>query len=255
MGFIQELADLIGKLRFYDIVYEYQQGIYLSNGRVIEKHRRNIPKEEMERIKEKEIEFKKMVGRYYFLPFRRPELPSEYRKSVITGRPRHKDRYRKILDDGPYLFFPILQDIVKESKQERTLNLGNVTMQTSDLESKTMMLSCNARIEVLNLYKLYTAVHDYEDSFEFEVLSKLYSAATEKTFKEIISKAGQKAILTETINSVKKIVTEKWGLKVHDLAITDCVICTILRISHDGQPVNIKSENNFIGLANQGGLF
>lgn len=29
MGFIQEMADLIRKLKFYQIVYEYQQGLYL----------------------------------------------------------------------------------------------------------------------------------------------------------------------------------------------------------------------------------
>lgn len=29
MGFIQEMADLVSNLKFYQIVYQYQQGLYL----------------------------------------------------------------------------------------------------------------------------------------------------------------------------------------------------------------------------------
>ena len=66
MGWIQEFADLFGKLAFYKIVHEYEQGLYFRAGRVRERRlpNRSIKPKDLEipwKIKNKEYQ------RYYHL--------------------------------------------------------------------------------------------------------------------------------------------------------------------------------------------
>ena len=260
MGEIKDLIELtIGRLKFCDIVFEYQQGLKLSFGRVVERRKKNLPSEELEKIVEKEKEILPHKWSYLkYLPFCRPKLPPDFRRSGYTGLPVHKDRYSKILQEGLYFYSPIFQDVVKESKQEQVVNLGNITVQTNEEnyhDSKSMMLSCNARIQVVDLYKLYTAVHDYEESFEFQTLSTFARLVRGMSFKELISKETLDSLEGQVKETVDDIVTERWGLEIHEITITDYTVCNAVRISHDGQPVNINHKNNFPQLTNTGGVF
>ncbi|MEK6899797.1 MAG: hypothetical protein AABX05_01610 [Nanoarchaeota archaeon] len=167
MGVVQEFVDLIGKVvQFCDIVYEYQAGLYIRNGIVRECKRKRLSKEEKEEIKKEEKKVRKQVGITQYLPFFRPTVPEGYRKSWVAGAVISNKRYSKILDPGFYVFIPWISHIHKDSgpEVEKVINLGTITVPSADESAASMMLSCNLKYNVENLYLAYKIVHNYEDS-------------------------------------------------------------------------------------------
>lgn len=120
-------------------VYTYGGGI------VKEKPLKNLAEKDKVRIEEEEKDFLSLMGWTAFLPFRRPKLPEDFRRSWYTGKPLHKDRFDRILQPGMYFHLPVLDEIVAESKQERVYNLGNITVPTTDEDSRSMQISCDLR--------------------------------------------------------------------------------------------------------------
>jgi len=234
MSWILELVELIGKLKFHEIVYEFQQGIYLRNGRVLDTKKRKLTEEEKVHVESLESKLIDEYGLSSFLPFRRPKLPADYKTSWVTGLPLHKDRFSKILRRGFYLHIPFIDDIIKDSKQERVLNLANISVPTADKESKVVMVSCNIRYELEDLYKAYTAVHDYEVSLKDYTLSILAKHSRGKSFDEWRTPEVVSDLEDAVLDELRELVTEKWGLKVHKVYVTDNVACNIQRLMHEG---------------------
>ncbi|HII72599.1 TPA: hypothetical protein HA265_07620 [Candidatus Woesearchaeota archaeon] len=238
MAWVNEIAQLFRKLSFYDIVYEYQQGLFFRNGRVIEKRvKRN--KKELEEIVAEEKELVKQRGYVPFIiPFSRPKLPEGYRRSFFTGMPRHPKRYQqdKILRPGLYFNVPVVEHIIKESKQERVLNLGNINLPTTDKDSKAVMISCNIRYELTDLHKAYIAVHDYEASLKDHVLSVLAEHCRGRTYDDWKDSACIEEIEKKVVEELRPIVTDRWGLKIHCLYITDNAACHLQRVLYEGTP-------------------
>ena len=88
-----------------------------------------------------------------------------------------------------------------------------------------------------NFYKAYTAVHDYEDSLKDHTLSILAKHSRGKTYNDwkntdIIGDLEEKVLA-----DLREVVTEKWGLEVHKVYVTDNVACTMQRMLHEGTPV------------------
>ncbi len=245
MGWVQEIMDLIGKLKFHEIVYEFHQALYFRNGVALEKRNRWLDDETRRSCEAQERSLVKVMGYSAFLPFRRPKLPEEFVQSGYNGFPVHKDRFSKVLRPGFYLHLPIIDDIVTQSKQEKVLNLGNITVPTTDNESKVVVVSCNLRYEMHDFYKAYTAVHDYEDSLKDHTLSILAKHSRGKAYSEwkdtdVVSELEEKVLA-----DLREVVTEKWGLEVHKVYITDNVKCTMQRMLHEGPPViaNVVGAN------------
>lgn len=264
MGAIREFIDFVGKLKFYEIVYSYQQGLYWRNGKPLEIRRRNISKKERENAwsKEKAL-IEKMgteavpekwrgkrwlcvaMGYAQFLPFARPELPDGFVQSFWTGLPLHESRFSKILDPGLYLHVPILDDIVTASIQERVLNLGNINVLTSDTNSPVpMSISCNLRYKLLDFYKAYTAVHDYEASLKDHTLSILAKYSRGRTMADWQDSKKINELEEEVVKELRSVVTDSWGLKILKIYITDNVPSNTNRIVLDGHPISLKYAAN-----------
>lgn len=234
MGLIQELADLIGNLKFYEIVFEYQQGLYFHCGNAVEKRRKKITLEEQAKFKSEESKLLQQMGYLPFLPFRRPALPESYVQSKLTGLPLHRNRFSKVLQPGFYFHLPIIEEIVKDYKQEKVLNLGNITVPTVNGDDKSILVSCNLRYELMDFYKAYTSVHDYEASLKDHTLSILAKHSRGKKYKEWQDPQVISQLEEEVLNELSELVTEKWGLKIHRVYITDNVPCYVQRLAHEG---------------------
>lgn len=248
MGLIQELADLVKKLSFFAIVYEYQQGLYFSKGIVVEKRLKRIKPEKEKKLEAEERELIKEMGGYSaFLPFRRPELSEDkkslYRLSRITGLPLHKDRFSKILQPGFYFNIPVLDDIIRASQQEKPLDLGNIDVTTTDDPPVAMTLSCNLIYELRDLSRAYINVDDYEGSLRIHALSLLSKFSRGKTLKEWTNPEVISTIERQTLVELRKKATYKWGLDVSDFIMTTGVPCSMQRLSYDGQPVKIHTTS------------
>lgn len=239
MGWIQEIADLVGQLRFYAIVHEYEQGLYFRTGTVRE---RRIPKSqlkprELEEIVAGEKAAISAAGGYRaFFPFRpKPAFPDGYRRSRILGLPLHSKRRSKVLRPGLYFHVPVIDHVVTDGIQEAVLNCPFATVPTTNDEKVTIAVSCNIRYQVTDFYKAYTAVHDYQLSLRDHALSILAQKSMGKSVEQWRQPEEIKKLGEAVEQELRKIVTEKWGIKIHQVYITDVVPAKAYKIL-DGAP-------------------
>jgi hypothetical protein len=235
MGLIQELADLVGKLTFVGIVHEYEQGLYFRSGVVIEKRVRGVrPGDLAEMVAEERQVQTKVRCLGGALRRRVVGLPEGYR-TTWSGRVLHPRRFSKVLRPGVYFHLPFIEHIVTDSRQERVLNLGFISVLTTDPgpACRAVVISCNLRYEVMNLYRAYTAVYDYEASLRYHTLSILAQKSLGKRYDEWQEPPTIAALEKQVIEELRKIVTEKWGLKIHQVYITDVTDARILKFVGD----------------------
>jgi hypothetical protein len=238
MGWVQEILDLFKQLQFCDIVYEYEQGLFYGRkGYAIPRKVRRTPKELEKIVAEEERVTEELGGRTkLMLRLKNPEMPEGYGRQRILGLPRSEERNEqdRILRPGLYFFWPIAQQIIKRSQQETVLNLGNITVLTSDF--KNLTLSCNVRYRLEDLYKAFTAVHDYEVSLKDHTLSILALHARGNDFKYWTDAANIGDVEKKTTEELEKVVKKKWGLDIVRLYITDVAQTYLQRILYEGQP-------------------
>ncbi|MBI5159387.1 hypothetical protein HY992_04665 [Candidatus Micrarchaeota archaeon] len=252
MAVVKELVDFFSKMNFYKMVYEYQQGLYFRTGRALFKRMRGLSREEELNAWKREKEVIERMGRAKFLPFRRPKLPEGFRRDWVTGLPLHESRMSRVLKPGLYFHVPIVEDIVVDSIQERVLNLGNITVLTSDADNaKPISVSCNLRYKVVDFYRAYTAVHDYEESLKDYTLSMLAKYSRGKTMKEWQDAKTIREIERKVERRVRNLVTEQWGLEIHKAYITDNVPSDSHRIVLDGQPINLTHKMHEVNASPQ----
>lgn len=257
MGWVQEVVDLVGKLSFFAIVHEYEQGLYFRRGRAIDKKVR-WSKEELEKIVQEERKvirdnkgvFPLMFSRFYKRDIT-PSFPEGYKRGLITNLPKHSKRYEKgkVLKPGVYFNVPILDSIVIDFQQEKILNLGNIGVPTIDEESKEVRVSCNLRYQLMDLYRAYTAVHDYESSLKGHTLSILAKHSRGKKYCEWKNPKVIEELEEEVKKELRKIVTEDWGLKIYEIYITHNIQSHFQDISWEGNPLSFPTlplDNNII---------
>lgn len=231
MGLIQELAELVGKLNFVDIVHEYEQGLYFRGGVVIEKRVRGVKAAELAAVVAEEQRAQGAVGRAGMIFGRRTDSLADGFRQTWSGRILHPRRFSKVLRPGVYFHLPFIEHIVTDSRQERVLNLGYISVLTTDpgAECKAVVISCNLRYEVMNLYRAYTAVYDYEASLRYHTQSILAQKSLGKRYDEWQQPPTVVALEKQVIEELRKIATEKWGLKIHQVYITDVTDARIFK--------------------------
>lgn len=222
MGVIQEFVDLLSKLNFVAIVHEYEQGLYFRKGIAIEKAVRLMKPQELAELRAEEEKLEKNLGWARYFPWSgNDKLPQGFRKN-LWGQILHSKRFSKVLRPGIYFHLPFLEHIVTDSRQERVLNLGYISVLTRDTETaKAVIISCNLRYEIMDFYRAYTAIYDYEASLRYHTMSILAMKSQGRSFNEWKLPETISALEKHVIDELRKIVTEKWGLKVHQLYITD----------------------------------
>lgn len=244
MGWIQELRDLIKEFSFYEIVYEYQQGLFFRAGKAIEVRRRSLKGSELEKIVAEEKQmintitnnkwWKKLM---YYLPFVKVKVPEKYKRSFWTGRLLHPNRFSKILDPGLYFFIPIIEEIVKDSQQEQVLNLESISIPTT--ESKTITVSANIRFYVHDYFKAYTAVHDFRKSLKDHSLSILSECSIGKSYEDWKKPEFIKSLANLVETELRKIVTRNWGISIQQVYITDHAESQYIKHVHEANRLNI----------------
>ncbi len=235
MGLIQEMADLFGKIAFVTVVHEYEQGLYFRRGISIERPVRRLKPEDLAEIKALERSTRDTLGRWRcFLGLGCTPLPAGFRRTW-SGRVRHQRRFSKILRAGVYFYFPFFEHIVTDYKQERILDLGYVSVLTSDPEpeSKVVIVSCNLRFEMMDFYRAYTAVYDYEESLRYHALSILAQKCLGRRFEDWKRPETVADLEKKVVEELRKLVTEKWGIKIHQIYVTDVTNARIFNFVGD----------------------
>lgn len=245
MGWVQEIADLVGKLSFFSIVHEWEDGLYVRGGLVIKKPIR-LSGKSLEKIANEEAQIARDSGGRVKLFFnRKKEFPQGYRRS-FAGQPIHPKRYERdeVLRPGLYFNIPIYDDIIVRSKQEKPIDLGSIGVPTTDDENIEVQVSCNIRYELKDLYKAFTVVFDYEDSLKIHALSILARCSRGKTYKEWKQPEVIDKLQVEVVNQLKKIVTKEWGLEIKDFTITTNVRSqfTSTYLDTNSKPIQVVLE-------------
>jgi regulator of protease activity HflC (stomatin/prohibitin superfamily) len=143
-----------------------------------------------------------------------------------------------------YLFIPFIDKLVMDYKQERVLNLGYISTSSSDpnSDSRVVAVSCNIRYELMDFYRAYTSIHDYEASLKDHTLSILAKHCRGKSYDDWKSPGVVKQVEQEVLKELREVVTERWGLKIHNIYITDNIACNMQRLVHEGSAVSVKNE-------------
>lgn len=97
MTFVDSIMAYIDKFRFWEIVYEYKQGLHFRKGTVIKRKIRwddEVRKKGLNRMIEEENSAMEANGGLwrYLVPFSRPEVPDGFRRSFLTGKLKYVHR-------------------------------------------------------------------------------------------------------------------------------------------------------------------
>ncbi len=252
MGWVSELKEIINEFKFFEVIYEYQAGLYFRKGTAIERPVK-LGKEEKKRIRAEEKEVIKKSGWWSFLPFKKPHLPEGYIRSKVLGLPLHPKRYEKskVLRPGLYFYFPIVNEMMTEDMKPKVLDLDNVSvplknggfnkegiLTKGDVEKDgRVLLSCNIHYEVMDVYRAITQVEAYEKSLSTYAISLLAKNARGKSDSDLRDKEKIEDLERKVLEELRKTATLKWGLKIHELHITDNVSHTIQRIFYQGKAI------------------
>ncbi|MBW2997180.1 hypothetical protein KY349_02450 [Candidatus Woesearchaeota archaeon] len=240
MTWVQDIFQYFDKFRFWEIVREYQQGLHFRKGIVIGRCIKYHGKE-LENIvaDEKEVMDDNGGKLKYLMPFSRPDVPEDYRRSFWTGllkgpKRRVKD---KRLRAGLYFYIPFIDDIVTEDVQERVIDLQNLSVPTDDdgKDSNEMFVSCALRYEINDFYKAHTAVHDYESTLQDHTIAVLSEHSRNHKYDEWKDPEVIYKIQDNVLKALRETATRKWGLKIHKFYITDHVRCKVYRLAHEGE--------------------
>lgn len=242
MSWVQELFDIIGKFNFVETVYEYQQGLYFRCGEAKEKRIR-WNGQDLEDIVTRENSVREMVGWKRFVPFTNPQLPNSYRRSKILGRIREetRDATDKNLKPGIYFFIPFFDGVFVDSQQERMISLGTITLDTKDVESETKLISPNIRYQLVNYYKAFTAVHDYESSLKDYVLSMLANNCRDMSRKDWTNPDKVTKVEEKVLEEIADVAAN-WGLQVKNVYVVDSGACNIQKLVPKSPLVVIQNK-------------
>ncbi|HLD71951.1 MAG TPA: SPFH domain-containing protein [Candidatus Nanoarchaeia archaeon] len=244
MGFVLELVDILKKFKCAKVVYEYQQGLYLVAGKARKLAVRHTPEEiaEFSRLEQKLVE--DSGGPSAFL-FSRPEIPEDYHYSWINGLPIHNGRSERsrILRHGIYSLLPGLCEIITIPAKMKPLDLGSITVLSADDPPVPLSISCNLRYRVIDGYKAYVEVDDYEDSLKIETLSQLSDSCYGRKYNEWNKIETRKEVQEDVVTNLRELVTDQWGLEIFEVTITDVAPTTTNRLVYTGQPIPVTLTN------------
>lgn len=227
------------------------------------KHKKRYEKlsfDEKEKIDSEEKEVVRQNGGYLSLlipsvfPVKHSEFPKGYGRKRLSGLPKHGKRYEtsKILRPGLYWKIPIIDDIVKAVIKERCDDIGNVSIPTSKTDDsvRSVNISAKVRYELADFHRADMEVEDYQNSLKEYTLVLLGKHGWGKPWKDWRDPVKIEEMEKKMLEELRKLVTDKWGIKVHNLKITDCIPSTtrnVQRIMYEGQapPVSPITPGNY----------
>lgn len=248
MGLIQEIRELLEKIKFCEIVDEGQVGLYLHNG-VVTPRRIRYPKDKLAEIVAKEEKAIQECGGYkHFIPLRKPPiLPEGFRRSWVTGLPKHEDRYKteKDLSAGFYFLWPLVDSLYTDHNQERALFSkpeNMVIVPTSD--RMNVCLGYVMTLKIANYNRAYTKGDDYEDLLRAEASSIVAKLSVGKSSENWTVPEVYKGLADETLSKLNKFTNNKWGVSVEKFALTPIILNpNILVVFGSGQQSGVYVSN------------
>jgi hypothetical protein len=122
----------------------------------------------------------------------------------------------------------------------KVTDLSNVSIPSSDGHTNngeggiSILLSCNLRYSILDLEKSFSAVEDFEEALATQTLTELSRHARGITLESWRDKKEIEKLEDEITKDLRKVVTDKWGLKIHQFSITDHPTHQVKRLMHEG---------------------
>lgn len=242
MGWVQEIKDILEKLKFAEIIDEGQVGIYLHNGEVIPR-KIKWKRKDLEEIASEEKQVIKDAGGYSsFMPFlKRPKLPEGYGFSKLTGLPVHPKRYKtdKDLAPGLYFLWPLIDSIYADHNQERAIFSkpeNMVIVPTTDKMNIGLGYVMIQKIE--DYYRAYSKGDDYEDLLRVQASSIVAKLSSGKSSQEWLAPQLYKEIADSTLEKLRKFTNNRWGIGVSEFALTPIILNPNLIITS-----NVNQQN------------
>jgi len=239
-----------------------------------------IAAEEAELWERRKQKLKRVLGWKRFLPWVNPSYSGRssinpnpkghYRTSWLSKKPRHPTRYErsKILQPGLYFHIPLIDRIEKDTTTPVVVDLPDRSIPVrngfelriatatgyEDLsriepykpayhpEDGSVLVSCNIHYQIINFYKAFTQVNDYQDTFITYATSMLSRLGRGKTYDFWKDEEQVEALELKLKEALKKEATSKWGLQILDVFITEGMHHSAQRVFHEGMPHSLSLE-------------
>lgn len=228
------------RFAFFKVVNEYEQGLHYRAGTCIER-RIKWDKDTLEEIVHQEEEANNSFSSADYS--KEATIPPGFYHSLFSGRLKSTKRKEKskILRAGFYFCVPLIDCIQTDNIQERVLNLRFISVPSTDEVSLEVSISCNIRFKIQDYYKTFNVVHDYEASLRDYTLAVLAKKSRGHTYTEWKDAAFVENLEEEIKDDMRETVTNKWGLEILDIYITDNVASKMNRVMYEG-PSLISDE-------------
>lgn len=155
-------------------------------------------------------------------------LPIKIIHSYEQGVYFKQGKDHKLLRPGFHLHRPIIDSIETMSVVPQTINLPTQSLVTKDGEAIT--LSSNLEYKITNVRKVYTRVHDLDDSIHNTGMGYLAHFVRKYDYGELTSHPQrlEKRVLDGLNDKVNP-----WGVKVNEFYVTDLVKARQYRLFGD----------------------
>lgn len=128
------------------------------------------------------------------------------------------------LGPGLHWVFPVLGDIMVTDITEQVVDVRSQSLTTRDGESVAIGIS--VAYEVLNAYKALYRVEDRDNSLVNETLRIVGEFVRTHDYGNLL----EDTLADWVIRELRKIATDRWGLKVLRVGLSDCSKHRALRI-------------------------
>jgi len=148
--------------------------------------------------------------------------------------------FRRDVEEGIYVFWPLIQDILTIDVTPQVINLPNQSVTTND--QKTVAIGGAIEYSIGNVQKAILEVQDYDTSLQNLAMGIIADFVMTHTFDECI-KSDQ--LKKEVTDGIRHRATD-WGLRIRKFYLTDLAEHQVHRVMTQDQPqTNILPVNTY----------
>jgi len=150
-------------------------------------------------------------------------------------------RLKKSVGPGVYLLLPWVDELLYVNVMERVIDLRAQSITTADGES--VAVSGAISFAVLNVEKAILNVEDFDATLQNYTLGVIAHYVNSKNFSEVIQ---VEKMAEGIVKLVRDRATREWGLKIHQVWITDNSKHKVIRVMGDkiGSVITTGEDEN-----------
>ena len=134
-------------------------------------------------------------------------------------------RFEKVLPPGVYLVFPVLGEVTVAQVKEQVIDIRAQSLTTADNHS--VAIGVSIAYEVMDPMRAFFQVQDWDESLANEALRVVGQFVCNHSYSQC---KDAKTLNEALIKDLRVIATNRWGIKILRIGISDLVECKAYRL-------------------------